>query len=107
MFGNNDIFENLTAGVGSEKLDAENIILVKAHLSCLREVFQSYFPEKSEMNVKLLRNPFIVEVPSLPGEVQEEFVVFVNDSTAKDAFETLPKIKFWSKGVCTTLVYVL
>ena len=83
--GNLDIFENLTAAVGSEKLDAENIRLVKAHLSCLREEFQSYFPDLSEMNVTLIRNPFIVEVRSLPDEVQEEFVEFVNDSTAKDA----------------------
>ena len=95
--GNLDIFENLTTAVGSEKLDAENIRLVKAHLSCLREEFQSYFPDLSEMNVTLIRNPFIVEVRSIPDEVQEEFVEFVNDSTAKDAFETLPLIKFWSK----------
>ena len=108
--GNLDIFENLTAAVGSERPDAENIRLVKAHLSCLREEFQSYFPDLSEMNVTLIRNPFIVEVRSLPDEVQEEFVKFVNDSTAKDAFDTLPLINFWSKmsayypSVCTIVV---
>ena len=96
--------------LGVKKLDAENIRLVKAHLSCLREEFQSYFPDLSEMNVTLIRNPFIVEVRSLPGVVQEEFVEFVNDSTAKDAFETLPLIKFCSKmsayypSVCTIAV---
>ena len=89
--GNLNIFENLTTAVGTEKLDTETIRLVNVHQTCLREVFQSYFPELSELNVTLIRNPFI------PNEEQEEFVEFVNDSTAKDAFDTLPLIKFWSE----------
>ena len=31
----------------------------------------------------------------MPNDVQEEFFEFLKDSTLRDAFETLPLIKFW------------
>ena len=58
---------------------------------------QSYFPELSKVESKLIRNPFIVNVQSLPDSIQEEFLELVNDSVAKDAFETLTLTKFWTK----------
>ena len=71
--------------------------LVQAHLVSLRMELQSYFPELSKVESKLIRNPFIVNVQSLPDSIQEEFLELVNDSVAKDAFETLTLTKFWTK----------
>ena len=67
--------------------------LVQAHLASLRNELQSYFPEES----KLIRNSFVVNVQSLPDSIQKEFLDSVNDSFAKDAFETLTLTKFWTK----------
>ena len=36
--------------------------LVQAHLSCLKEEFKLYFPDLSELDFKLIRNPFIVDM---------------------------------------------
>ena len=58
---------------------------------------KSYFPELSELESKLIRNPFIVNVHLLPDNMQEEFLELLSDSIAKDLFETLSLTKFWSK----------
>ena len=58
---------------------------------------QSYFPQLSEVESKLIRNPFIVNVQSLPDSIQKKFLELVNHSVAKDAFETLTLTKFWTK----------
>ena len=71
--------------------------LVQAHLASLRNELQSYFPDLSEIESKLIRNPFVVNVQSLPDSIQKEFLDSVNDSFAKDAFETLTLTKFWTK----------
>ena len=73
------------------------IQLVQAHLVSLRMELQSYFPELSEVESKLIRNSFIVNVQSLPDSIQEEFLELVNNFVAKDAFETLTPNKFWAK----------
>ena len=70
---------------------------MQAHLASLRKELQSYFPELSEIESKLIRNPFVVNVESLPDSIQEEFLDLANDSLAKDAFETLALTKFWTK----------
>ena len=97
--GNLSMFENLDEALGKNK-NAGNVDvmqLVQAHLASLRMELQSYFPELSELESKLIRNPFIVNVHLLPDNMQEEFLELVNDSAAKDAFETLTLTKFWSK----------
>ena len=71
--------------------------LVQAHLAFLRKELQTYFPKLSEIESKLIRNPFVVNVQSLPDSIQEEFLDLVNDSFGKDAFETLTLTKFWTK----------
>ena len=71
--------------------------LVQSHLSCLKEEFKLYFPDLSVLNLKLIRNPFIEDLRLIPNNVQEEFIEFLNDSTVRDAFETLPLMKFWSR----------
>ena len=71
--------------------------LVQAHLVSLQMKLQSYFPKLSEVESELIRNPFIVNVQSLPDSIQEEFLELVNDSVKKDAFETFTLTKFWTK----------
>ena len=58
---------------------------------------QTYFPELSKVESKLTRNPFIINVQSLPDSIEKEFLELVNDSVAKDAFETLTLTNFWTK----------
>ena len=73
--------------------------LEQAHLASLQKELQSYFPELNEIESKPIRNPFDVNVQSLPDSIQEEFLNLVNDSFAKDAFKTLTLTRFWTKMV--------
>ena len=70
---------------------------MQAHLASLRMELQSYFPELSKIELKLIRKPFVVNVQSLPDSIQEAFLDLVNDSFAKDALKTLTLTKFWRK----------
>ena len=95
------MFENLDEALNKTKTkisgNLEVAQLVQAHLASLRKELQSYFPELSEIESKLIQNPFVVNVQSLPDSIQEEFLDLVNDSFAKGAFETLILTKFWTK----------
>ena len=72
-----DVFENLTTVLEGEKIKKVIMGVVQAHLSCLKEEFRSYFPDLSELDLKLIRNRFIVDVTLLPDDVQEEFIELV------------------------------
>ncbi|KAI6659533.1 Protein ZBED8-like [Oopsacas minuta] len=94
--GKFDFFESLSATLGEEGTTDQSIgALVKAHLSAMRNEFQTYFPDLSDLDMKMIRNPFRCDVSSIPDRVQEEFVELVNDSIARDQFETLALTKFW------------
>ncbi|XP_068243921.1 zinc finger BED domain-containing protein 5-like [Palaemon carinicauda] len=97
--GNLSMFEHLGETLDkSQNTGKQDVMqLVQSHLASLRMELQSYFPELSELESKLIRNPFIVNVHLLPDNMQEEFLELVNDSVAKDAFETLSLTKFWAK----------
>ncbi|XP_045130694.1 zinc finger BED domain-containing protein 5-like [Portunus trituberculatus] len=97
--GNLSMFEHLGEALDkSQNTGKQDVMqLVQSHLASLRMELQSYFPELSELESKLIRNPFIVNVHLLPDNMQEEFLELVNDSVAKDAFETLSLTKFWAK----------
>ena len=97
--GNLTMFENLDETLNKNKITGNLYMtqLVQAHLVTLRMELQSCFPELSEKESKLIRSSFIVNVQSLPDSIQEEFLELVNDSVAKDAFETLTLTKFWTK----------
>ncbi|XP_068227396.1 zinc finger BED domain-containing protein 5-like [Palaemon carinicauda] len=94
--GNLSMFEHLGEALDkSQNTGKQDVMqLVQSHLASLRMELQSYFPELSELESKLIRNPFIVNVHLLPDNMQEEFLELVNDSVAKDAFETLSLTKF-------------
>ena len=95
------MFENIDEALNKTKTkisgNLEVAQLVQAHLASLRKELQSYFPELSEIESKLIRNQFVVNVQSLPDSIQEEFLDLVNDSFANDAFEMLTLTKFWTK----------
>ena len=91
------MFDNLAA-ILNEKAEVSNIQRpVMSHLSSLRNQFQNYFPDLSDLDLKMARNPFTVDVKALPDSAQEQFIDFINDSTARDAFETLPLTTFWCR----------
>lgn len=56
-----------------------------------------YFPDVSEETLKLIRDPFHTDVGSVNDEIQEEFINFVNDSSASDLFEKESLVRFWCK----------
>ncbi|KAI6654419.1 Protein ZBED8-like [Oopsacas minuta] len=95
--GNLDIFENVTTLLEGEEMKKEMMELVQAHLSYLKEEFKLYFPDLSELDLALIRNPFLVDGCLIPNNVQEDLIEFLNDFTVRDAFETLPLMKFWSR----------
>ncbi|XP_045112295.1 protein FAM200B-like [Portunus trituberculatus] len=103
--GNLSMFEHLGEALDkSQNTGKQDVMqLVQSHLASLRMELQSYFPELSELESKLIRNPFIVNVHLLPDNMQEEFLELVNDSVAKDAFETLSLTKFWAKMILGSL----
>ena len=107
--GNLSMFENLeTLNKIKTKItgNLEVTQLVQAHLASLRKELQSYLPELSEIESKLIRNPFIVNMQSLPDSIQKEFLDLVNDSFSNDAFETLTLAQFWTKmSVTYPVVY--
>ena len=102
MFENLDEVLNKTKTKNNGNLEVAQ--LVQAHLAFLQKELQSYFPELSEIESKLIRNPFVVNVQSLPDSIQKEFLDLVNDFFAKDAFETLTLTRFWTKMSVTYLV---
>ena len=61
----------------------------KNHLSSdsYREEFKHYFPEMSDKELNLVRNPFRCSVDSILDEQQDKLIDLQNDSTAKDFFD--------------------
>ncbi len=56
-----------------------------------------YFPEFEEEEGKLVRNPFsrILDITTIPSEVQDEFVDVKHDSAGKDLYEEKSLNVFW------------
>lgn len=68
---------------------------IKCHLDSLESEFQRYFPEVSDVELSLVRNPFRCSVERVPDELQEELIDLQNDSAAKGAFEDKTIEEFW------------
>ena len=87
--GNYSMFESISTmlEMGNKQMPVlllENIIF---HLTALEEEFKHYFPEVSDKEPNLVRNPFRCSVDSIPDEQQDELIDLQNDSTAKDLLD--------------------
>ncbi|KAK3893148.1 hypothetical protein Pcinc_003018 [Petrolisthes cinctipes] len=78
--------------------------LIVELLSSLQNELKRYFPDVSEVNLKLIRDPFHTDVASVNDAIQEEFIDFVNDSSACDIFENKSLVR---TGVNTLVVSCL
>lgn len=72
-----------------------------SHLESLKSEFLRYFPEYSVSDTdiiqKIVRNPFNVDITTVPDNIQEELIELQNDSNCKDNF-TFPNLEeFWCK----------
>ena len=74
----------------------ENIIF---YLTALEEEFKHYFPEVSDKELNLVRNPFRCSVDSIPDEQQDELIDLQNDSTAKDLLDDNTVEEFWIRMI--------
>jgi hypothetical protein len=97
--GNFAMFEHLcTTAEASEAGIVENLKEeIGDHLQFLETEMQRYFPELSEDEAAVVRNPFHVslDVADVPDEVQDEFLELRNDSTARDLFQEKTLTEFW------------
>lgn len=69
------------------------------HLEKLKSEFVRYFPEYSACDTdpirKMVRNPFGVDVTTVPDEYQEELIDLQNDRNCKDNFSFSKLEEFW------------
>ena len=70
--------------------------LVQNHLQSLRDLLRNYFPDLNDFDYKLICIHSWVHTRIFPHTLQDEFVGFLNDSTAKDIFESSNLQNFWS-----------
>ena len=84
--------------LSSYKIDEQLKTLMIEHLQSMEYEFQHYFSElKEEEEAILARNPFSnsLDVSDIPEEMQEQFIEFKNDSTARDIYHEKPLSQFW------------
>jgi zinc finger BED domain-containing protein 5/7/8/9 len=97
--GNFAMFEHLcTMAEASERGVVENLAEeINGHLQSLEKEIQRYFPELSEQEASVVRNPFhaALDVANIPEEVQDEFIELRNDSIARDLFKEKSLTEFW------------
>ena len=71
--GNLSIFENLDEALNKTKTEITGNLevaqFVQAYQASLRKELQSYFPELREIESKLIRNPLVMNVQSLPDSI--------------------------------------
>jgi len=72
---------------------AKNEIL--QHLTALENEFSRYFPELSDEELDLVRNPFKLSVEKVPDDCQDEFLELKTDSGARDMFDEKSITEFW------------
>ena len=70
---------------------------ITEHLQSLEKEFEHYFPELSQEQEALVRNPFCTELDasSIPDKIQDEFLDLRNDSSAHDLFKVKSVTQFW------------
>ncbi|XP_068238447.1 zinc finger BED domain-containing protein 5-like [Palaemon carinicauda] len=68
---------------------------ITEHLQSLEKEVKRYFPELSQEQEALVRNPFCTDVSSIPDEIQDEYLDLRNDSSARDLFKVKSVTQFW------------
>ncbi len=94
------MFENLSAVLDENEdslLDPLFKNEITQHLRYLESDLNMYFTEFEEEERKLVRNPFsfILDISTIPSEVQDEFLDLKHDSAAKDLYEEKFLNVFW------------
>ena len=99
--GRQDIFQNMSKSFALLQKDKITVIsnLVQNLLQSLRDLLGNYFPDLNDFNYKLIRNLSAVDSRLLPHSLQDDLVELLNDSTAKNIFESSSLQKFWSSMV--------
>ena len=68
------------------------------HLKVMKDEFTRYFPEITQSDFNLVRNPFVQKVqdciPDDQDDEQEEFINLIHDSGAKAIFSTMSVPQF-------------
>lgn len=71
-------------------------VVTHEHLPPHTQELDNYFPDITDSRCQLIRKAFKTDSGSLPEELQDEFVDYINDSIAENSFESLSLTKFWS-----------
>ena len=98
-----DVFENMSDSLSTLcKDDVDEVSsLIQKHLISLSQELDKYFPDITDLDCQLIWNPLKMDPRSFPEELHAEFIDFVNDSTAKDSFDSLSLTRFWSTMACS------
>ena len=76
-----------------------------SYTKVMKDEFTGYFPEITQSDFNLVRNPFVQKVedciPDNQDDEQEEFIYLINDSGAKAIFSTMSVPQFWCSMLLT------
>ncbi|XP_076055191.1 zinc finger BED domain-containing protein 5-like [Oratosquilla oratoria] len=93
------MFEKLCGVMDESQLQLDQSLKddITEHLQSLEKEVECYFPELSQEQEALARNPFSTEhdVSSIPDEIQDEFLDQRNESSAHDLFKLKSVTQFW------------
>ncbi|XP_076320060.1 protein FAM200A-like [Tachypleus tridentatus] len=97
--GNIAMFEKLCGVMDESQIQLDQFLKdeITEHLQSLEKEVKHYFPELSQEQEALVRNPFCTEldVSSIPDDIQDEFLDLRNDSSARDLFKVKSVTLFW------------
>ncbi|XP_068234222.1 zinc finger BED domain-containing protein 5-like [Palaemon carinicauda] len=97
--GNIAMFEKLCGVMDESHIQLDQFLKdeITEHLQSLEKEVKRYFPELSQEQEVLVRNPFCTEldVSSIPDEIQDEYLDLRNDSSAHDLFKAKYVTQFW------------
>ena len=97
--GNIAMFEKLCGVTDESQIQLDQFLKdeITEHLQSLENEFERSFPELSQEQEALVRNPFCTEldVSSIQDDIQDEFLDLRNDSSARDLFMVKSVTQFW------------
>uniref|UniRef100_A0A8D8Z4H1 Uncharacterized protein n=2 Tax=Cacopsylla melanoneura TaxID=428564 RepID=A0A8D8Z4H1_9HEMI len=101
--------ENMIVGDNSMINNIQDCVV--SHLESLTQELTRYFPEYSTDETdpirRMIRNPFIVDVMTVPDDIQEELIELQNDTSCKDNFTGGNLEVFWCKKAYVILKFAI